>query len=151
MNKLINFIKFTSMLCRITRISPQPPHYSLIPPAHTSDNSCFMKYITITFNTTCPDRCQGFDFNGHGFHRPLTLNDFFKVYDSILFKFNYFFSICNPFPSSLYLRPPFSTHLRCPSCTQPTAHPWRCGPGVGAHAQSVGREVLCTGGGLGCW
>ncbi|MBC2747449.1 MAG: hypothetical protein HF975_10700 [ANME-2 cluster archaeon] len=45
----------------------------------------------------------------------------------------------------------FSTHLRCPSCTRPTAHPWHCGPGAGAHAQSVGREVVCAYCGLRCW
>ena len=46
-------------------------------------------------------------------------------------------------PPSLSCRPPFST--------QPTAHLWRCEPGVVAHAQSLGREVVCAGGGLGCW
>ena len=37
-------------------------------------------------------------------------------------------------------RPPFSAYLRCPSCAQPAAYPWRYGAGCGAHVLRVGRE-----------
>jgi len=33
----------------------------------------------------------------------------------------------------------------------PAAHPWRCGPGEVAHAQSMGWEVVYADGGLRCW
>jgi len=44
--------------------------------------------------------------------------------------------------------------IRCtilPITLPPPAHHWRCGPGVGAYAQSVGRVLVgVAGGGHGC-